>query len=222
VRKLALAAAVSLTALSTANPTRSLAAVAPAAAMPQAAAIAAVPHGRATAKSADNTSIWKTITLGQLEDAVAVRAALASAHVRVGNSAGNIVGQPAFTFTQRRKQLDLVVLTAAELGFDAPAASLADIYARAAELGFELCPAEAAVQLRLEYRNQRVGEFLSVAMDPIADARGQPVSLSVANGGAGLLLFGGEGRADLAVPTSVRLVFVRPRLHGVTLSNQQG
>jgi hypothetical protein len=33
----------------------------------------------------------------------------------------------------------------------------------------------------------------------------------VANGGAGLLLLGGDARPDLVVPSTIRFVFVRPR-----------
>jgi hypothetical protein len=55
---------------------------------------------------------------------------------------------------------------------------LRDLYRRALQLGLELCPAEGAPQLRLEYLNQPVGEFLHVAMRPIATYGGDLVDLT--------------------------------------------
>jgi hypothetical protein len=55
---------------------------------------------------------------------------------------------------------------------------LRDLYRRALQLGLELCPAEAAPHLRLEYLNQPVGEFLHVAMRPIATYGGDFVDLT--------------------------------------------
>ena len=47
-------------------------------------------------------------------------------------------------------------------------------------------------------------------MQPIATYAGQPVDLTLANGGTGLLLLGGEAHPDLVLQASTRLVFVRP------------
>jgi hypothetical protein len=73
---------------------------------------------------------------------------------------------PAFLFSMTRTDVDLVV-SVSELGFD-DSTSIADIYRRAGELGLELCPAEVAPLLRLQYVNQPIGEFFNVAMRPIA------------------------------------------------------
>jgi hypothetical protein len=90
-------------------------------------------------------------------------------------------------------------------------ASLHDIYARAVALGFELCPAEVGPALRLNYLDQPIGEFLHIAMTPVARFSGELVDFTVGNGGAGLLLIGGKGDPDLMLPGAVRFVFVRPR-----------
>jgi hypothetical protein len=97
----------------------------------------------------------------------------------------------------------------ADLGFEGHT-SLADIYRRAVHLGLELCPPEAGPQLRLQYRDQPVGEFLHIAMAPLATYHGELVDFTVGNGGAGLILIGSESTPDLKLHASVKFVFVRP------------
>jgi hypothetical protein len=130
-------------------------------------------------------------------------------HVRVGDSADEILGRPGFAFSQTRTDVDLVVVSLAELGFN-DSTSLADIYRRAGELGLELCPAEVAPLLRLQYADPPIGEFLNVAMRPVETYGGQPIALSVANAGTGPLLLGGEAHPDFLLNGMAKLVFVRP------------
>lgn len=155
--------------------------------------------------------IWKHITLGTFNGVNAMRAALETAHVHIGDSANEVLGRPAFAWRQTRIESDLIVISVAELGFGERGASLAQIYARAVQLGLELCPAEVAPYLRLQYLQQPVGEILQIAMSPVASYRGDPVDLAVADGGEGLLLVGGEGRSDRIASGAVRFVFIRPR-----------
>jgi hypothetical protein len=152
---------------------------------------------------------WKRLTLGTYKSVNALRAALDAARVRVGDSADEVLGRPGFAFSQTRTNVDLVVVSVAELGFN-DSASLADIYRRAGELGLELCPAEVAPLLRLHYTDQPMGEFLNVAMRPVATYAGQPIALSVANAGTGPLLLGGEANPDFLLNVMAKLVFVRP------------
>jgi hypothetical protein len=159
--------------------------------------------------------IWKTIALGTHRNANAMREALYAEQVRVGDSADEILGRPAFRFGALRTDIDLVILSVAELGFGPPGATLAAIYARAMTLGFELCPAEVGPQLRHQYLDQPLGEFLHIAMAPIATYFGELIDFTVGNGGNGLLLVGGFGHANLLVATSARFVFMRPRAAGV-------
>jgi len=69
----------------------------------------------------------------------------------------------------------LFAVSGAELGFQTNTASLADIYARANQLGFGLAAAEVAPQLRLQYFDQPIGEFLIIGMEPIKTWKGEPV-----------------------------------------------
>jgi hypothetical protein len=100
-------------------------------------------------------------------------------------------------------------VSAAELGFQTDTASLADIFARAQQLGFGLAAAEVAPQLRLQYFDQPIGEFLLIGMEPIRTWEGEPVILNVANGGAGLVLIGQDGSADAEITVASRFLFVR-------------
>jgi hypothetical protein len=180
------------------------------------------------------TPIWKTITVGGSKGVNAIRAAIETApcYVRISEEADEILGRPAFPFIKAPVELDLVVLSVSELGFGNPASSddaelgarvqvsLQDIYVRAISLGFELCPAEVGPALRLDYLDQPLGEFLHIAMKPVARYTGELVNFVVGGGGLGFLLVGGNGDPDVIQPGVVSFVFVRPRsgalVHGPT------
>jgi hypothetical protein len=106
------------------------------------------------------------------------------------------------------------------LGFGEAGASLKNIYARASRLGLALGLAEVGPALRLGYLDQPLGEFLRIAMIPVARYGGEPVDFTIGNGGAGLLLIGGEFRGDLVVSGATRFVFVRPRARGPSFQAQ--
>jgi hypothetical protein len=173
---------------------------------------AAIAAGPAPAPNDDKVCaaipVWKTISLGTYDNVAALREAVRR---YTGWLAGRGLDGPDFAVSKTRTDIDLVLLFVAELGFEGESAPLAEIHARATQLGLEPCPAEVAPQLRLQYLDQPVGEFLHIAMKPLATERGDFVGLSLANGGAGLLLLGGDGRPSLNVPSTVRLVFARPR-----------
>lgn len=157
------------------------------------------------------TPAWKTISVGSQESVTALREALRRKRCRVGPTVAELLDHPGFTLTKSRERVQLVTLSAAELGFQEKTATLAEIYGRAAKLGYELCPAETGPQLRLQYMTQPLGEFLHIAMHPLATRRGQPMIFAVANGGEGLILIGSNGSADFKPPLSSRFVFVKPQ-----------
>ena len=90
-----------------------------------------------------------------------------------------------------------------------PAVSLAAIYERAQLLGFELAAAEVGPQLRLQYFDQPIGEFLTIGMEPIRKWNGERDIIIVANGGAGLILIGQDGSAAAQISAASRFIFVR-------------
>jgi hypothetical protein len=186
-------------------------------------------------RSANDIPVWKTITVGTYKDVNMLREDLDSLHcglagaahaVRdhrplipgtttrlpcaLGESAAEIIGRPAFNLNRARSNVDLVVLSVPELGFEGERVAVADIYARARQLGLELCATEVGPQLRLQYLDQPLGEFLRIAMEPVATYAGDLVDLTVANGGASLALIGSPANADAIVHPHVRFVFVRP------------
>jgi hypothetical protein len=171
-------------------------------------------------KSAVAVPVWKTITVGTFRHSFALLNALDAAGCGIGDSAAEILARPAFTVSATKTTVELIAVSAAELGFQTDTASLAKIYARARQLGFGLAAAEVAPQLRLQYFDQPMGEFI-IGMEPIKTWKGEPVILTVANGGAGLVLIGRDGSADAEIPVASRFLFVRSNeaafkaVHGV-------
>jgi len=155
-------------------------------------------------------TVWKTITLGNFANSFALRNALDAGGCGIGDLAEQIIARPAFTLAPTRTVVDLVAAPAAEFGLTAESAALGDIYARAEKLGLSLAPAEVGPELRLQYLDQPIGEFLRIGMKPITTWNGDPVIFVVANGGAGLILIGQHTSADTQIPTSQVFLFVRP------------
>lgn len=159
--------------------------------------------------AARDVPIWKTIRLGTFANSLALREALDAMGCGVGGAAAEILARPAFTVRASTRQVKLVAISAANLGFKNDTVTLAAIYARAQLLGFELVEAEVGPQLRMQYLDQPLGEFLIMAMKPIKTWGGEPTILSVANGGAGLILIGQSGADDAEIAVASRLVFAR-------------
>lgn len=160
-------------------------------------------------KSARDVATWKTIAIGTFSGPVRLRNELDAMGCNVGGQASEILARPTFTVGSRKTDVELVVITPARLGFASDTVSLADVYARARQVGFELAAAEAGPQLRIQYLDQPMGEFLIIAMEPIETWSGEPIILNVANGRAGLILIGQDGRAEAEIPATSRFVFAR-------------
>jgi hypothetical protein len=159
-------------------------------------------------KSAVAVPVWKTITVGTFRNSFALLNALNAAGCVIGDSAEEILARPIFAVSATKTNVELFAVSVAELGFRTDTASLADIYSRAQQLGFGLAAAEVAPQLRLQFFDQLMGEFL-IGMEPIKTWKGEPVILTVANGGAGLVLIGRDGSAKAEIPSASRFLFVR-------------
>ena len=159
-------------------------------------------------KTAFAVPVWRTIAVGTFANSFTLLNALDAAGCSIGGLAGEILARPAFTVGTTKTNLELFAVSAAELGFQSGTARLADIYARAQQLGFGFAAAEVAPQLRLQFLDQPMGEFL-IGMDPIKTWKGEPAILTVANGGAGLVLIGRDGSAGAEIPVASRFLFVR-------------
>jgi hypothetical protein len=159
-------------------------------------------------QSAFAVPVWRTISTGTFANSFALLNALDAAGCCIGGSAEEILARPAFTVSTTKTNVELFAVSAAELGFQTSTVPLAEIYARARQSGFGPAAAEVAPQLRLQYLDQPMGEFL-IGMEPIKRWTGEPVILAVANGGAGLVLIGRDGSADAEIPVASRFLFVR-------------
>ncbi len=126
-------------------------------------------------RAAVDVPVWKSITIGTFADSFALRNALDAVGCSIGDSAGEILARPAFTLSATKTNVKLFAVSGAELDFQTDTASLVDIYARANQLGFGLAAAEVAPQLRLQYFDQPIGEFLIIGMEPIKTWKGEPV-----------------------------------------------
>lgn len=167
------------------------------------------PHVPPAIIGAWDAPIWKRISVGTFPNSLTLRNALDSAGCSQGDLAEEALARPSFQLSVARADLDLVSLSASDLGLRGETARLGAIYERALMLGFWLAPAEVGPQLRLQYLDQPVGEVLHVGMKPVRTWNGERVIFAVANGGAGLLLLGQDVAVD-EISTRTRFLFVRP------------
>jgi hypothetical protein len=161
-------------------------------------------------RSIADLPVWKRITLGSYSNSLTLRNAMDAIGCHVGGLAAEILARPAFIVSSTRKEVALVTVSAAALGFETDTVTLVAIYERARRLGLGIAAAEIGPQLRLQYLDQPMGEFLIIGMDPIKTWSGEEVILNVANGGAGLILIGQDGSAGAAISVTSRFVFERP------------
>ena len=138
---------------------------------------------------ASTFNLWRTIKLGTgLVTADDFRRALKAAGHGIGVWANDILGQRAFTASTKETEVDLVVVSVAELGFP-NGATRQEIYRKAQELGLILCPPEVGPQLRLQYPDQPLNERLLIGMEPITDSDGFPEVFGVERPGDGSRLY---------------------------------
>ena len=118
--------------------------------------------------SATEFKVWKTLKLHPGIDADAYRKAIKGKKMRIGDYANDILGKPAFSVVTEKTDVNLVVVSVADLGFK-DGATLKDIYATAKKRGLELCLSEVGPQLRLQYKDQPKDEWLVIGMEPITE-----------------------------------------------------
>ena len=157
-------------------------------------------------KSEREVATWKTITIGNYADSLKLRNELNGVGCNVGGQAAEILARPTFILAPHKANIELALVSPAQLGFTSDTVTLANVYARAQNLGFELAAPEVGPQLRIQYFDQPMGEFLIIGMEPIKTWSGEPVILNVANGGAGLILIGQDGRAEAEIAITSRIV----------------
>lgn len=115
-------------------------------------------------------------------------AELKSKKNNIGDYAGDMLENKAFTTQKNREQINLVRLTVQALFLDKKNHTTQEIYQKAEELGLELCQAEDGPNYRLQYQDQPLNEWLYVGMEQISDRDGNPGVFELSRRGDGLWL----------------------------------
>jgi len=102
---------------------------------------------------------------------------LVSGDLHVSDYAAEILENRDFTTSEKSETIELVRISLPELGFT-NRVSIEAVYGRARELGLELIPAEVGLHLRLNYKDQPMGESLHIGMKQISH-HGSPTILTV-------------------------------------------
>jgi hypothetical protein len=134
---------------------------------------------------------------------------LALDRIYIDDCAFDLIGRHAFRIAEVESHVNLVALSASELGFPNGGRYI-DICIKALELGFAYCPPEAGPQLRLQYRDQPICEWLRVAMKPIVDSRGHRCIFALLHDTRGLGLSWFRGDPDYRWESKRRFIFVCP------------
>ncbi len=128
------------------------------------------------------------------KDAKQLTRELETAGINISDYAKDMLNSRDFV-AGKREEVTLVRLTVADLGFSRNATT-DQIYARAQELGLELCPPDTGPNYRLKYQDQSMNEWVYVGMKQIADRDGHPYVFSLGRRGVGLWLDSSWARPD--------------------------
>ena len=153
-------------------------------------------------------TVWKTIRLGICKTPDEYRKALEKAGCRVISLSWGYDALDKADCTQEEIEIDLVVMSAKELGF-VKGAPYRAILARCVQVGLELCPAEVGPALRLAYGDQPRGEQLRIATKEVTNSAGHHDIFAVTNERGVLCLTHGADSIDFY--TDEPFVFVRRR-----------
>lgn len=140
--------------------------------------------------------IWKTITVGSgPRTAKEFQKAIKKAGSKISDSGNAILGHKDFTVSSEETAIDLVKVTARDLGFN-QGATRSEIYAMARQLGLEILPPEAGPALRLAYQDQPMDEWIAIGMEPIINTQCMLTLFGVGRDGDVLLLDSHLGFSD--------------------------
>jgi hypothetical protein len=172
---------------------------------------------------AKSFAVWKTIKIGtgHLRSGHDFIAAITEKGMEVRHFAELTILSSQFKIAEKEAMVNLVAISVLDLGFDKVDSSRGikggtgrQIYARAKELGLQLCPAEVGPQLRLQYPEQSGREWLVVAMNAIIDPFNLPwlfrVEHDIEQGQNIRSLCTFCGRLESFWPEDFRFVFVLP------------
>lgn len=136
--------------------------------------------------------VWKSVIIGTNRSQEEVVARLCARDHRLTNWTMGLVRK--MPLARALARLDLAKVTGADLGFNF-GVTIEEIFTRAHERGFGLCPAEVGPALREQYSDQPMDEHLRIGMEPIDVFGDNPRVFSVSHDGGGCWL-----GTDLARP----------------------
>ncbi len=99
---------------------------------------------------------------------------LKTAGINISPDTKSMLRSRDFVSGKKKEKINLIRLTVADLGFSrySNRAATDQLYARAQELGLELCPPDTGPNYRLKYRDQPMDEVLNIGMKPLTVASG--------------------------------------------------
>jgi hypothetical protein len=118
--------------------------------------------------SEKNWNVWRTLEIGSYHSAESIRMFVEQNGFYITPMAMDILTKIPVAGT--RRLINLAVVKVEQLGL-ADWVSIDAIFESAKTQGLSICPAEVGPMLRLDYPNQRPGEILYIAMDPISSSR---------------------------------------------------
>lgn len=113
----------------------------------------------------NNIQIWKTIQLRAHSEISEYLKSIADNGFQVDRNTEYAVSRNDIQVSKENKEIDLIVLTVAELGYKY--ATYREVYLTGMLLGLELCVTEVAFALREQYKDQPLSEQINIAMQPI-------------------------------------------------------
>lgn len=151
--------------------------------------------------------VWKRITVGTYKSISEIRKAVEVGGFRIDYPSNDILNK--IPITSEEAVIELVTATGTELGFK-EGVCYEEIAKRIQGLGFGLCPAEIGPYLRLQFPEQKRGEWIVIAMDQILDSGGQLMRFYVTADHNGLWLNGIHVNPEGRWSPTFRWAFMRP------------
>ena len=153
-------------------------------------------------------TVWKEIRLGVYVNSIAIRKAFKKSDAMIGKGANRLLNQIEH-WQKAKTEVTLGLISTSELGFSS-GVSLEVLYNRAISYGLELCPAELAFALRLEYINQPKPDWFRIAMKPLL-TEGHPVIFALEHDDDGLWVDWTDGSPDLIMSVYSRMIWIIPK-----------
>lgn len=151
-------------------------------------------------------TIWKKIKIGGKTKKQLLKE-LKKQKINISSYAQSMIDNPDFTLSEKEEEIKFIKTTPAEMGL-AGYPTTDQIYAKAKELGYELCPAETALHLRLDYKDQPMDEYLIMAMEAINGSDGDPKLFRMNRHSGGKWLDYYDGSPGIGWRGGNRFVFV--------------